>query len=606
LVPAVKRVWNLYGPTETTIWSTEFKVTDGRQPILIGRPIANTQCYILDAHREPVAVGVTGELYIGGDGLAVGYLNRPELTAEKFVDDPFREGKTKMYRTGDLARYRADGNIECLGRVDHQVKIRGYRIELGEIEAVLEVLPEIKQAVVIVREDTPGDKRLVAYYTASQTDGVTTGAEQFRAHLSASLPEYMIPVAYVRMETMPLTPNGKLDRKALPAPETDSFSTRVYEAPMGEVETKLAHVWAEVLKLERVGRNDNFFDLGGHSLLAVQLMLKLQEIISGEPLPLRAVLEAPTVERFAAWLVNRGEDRAQILVRMRPGSSGRLPFFCVHGAGGNVLSLRALCMALPADLPVYVLQAKGLDGSKPFETVEETARCYVDEIRKAQPHGPYQLAGMSYGGLVAFEMARVFDEIGEPVSSVFLIDCMNPAFAKYIPKMQLASRFLTFSLKRTTVHLRRMLALKPAEWLDYIRGPFKVLSKYVKSFVMGEANLENKGLRADLDWEKVQSAAGTRLGEILERVGRASRVAGANFVPKHYRGSAVVVRSSEQWPTPYQDDFLGWKPIVHGAIENFEVAGDHQSIFEEPDVRELAASINARLRKASAKTEEAA
>ena len=606
LAPAVKRLWNLYGPTETTIWSTEFIVSDGRQPILIGRPIANTQCYILDAQLEPVPVGVTGELYIGGDGLAVGYLHRPELTSEKFVDDPFREGNTKMYRTGDLARYKADGNIECLGRVDHQVKIRGYRIELGEIEAVLKGLPEIKQAVVIVREDTPGDKRLVAYYTAESAEGASIGAEQFRANLSSSLPEYMIPVAYVRMEVMPLTPNGKMDRKALPAPETDAFSTRAYEPPLGEVETKLAGVWAEVLKLDRVGRNDNFFDLGGHSLLAVQLMLKLQEIIPGEALPLRAVLEAPTVERFAAWLVHRGENTAQIVVRMRTGSSARLPFFCVHGAGGNVLSLRALCMALPADLPVYVLQAKGLDGSKPLESVEESARFYVDEIRKVQPHGPYQLAGMSYGSLVAFEMARVFEQAGEPVGSLFLIDCMNPGFAKYIPKMELAWRFVTFSFTRFGWHSRRMLSLKPGEWLDYVRGPFTALSKYLKSLAAGEANLENKGLRVDVDWEKIQSVKGTQLGEILERVGRASRLAGAKFVPGHYNGSAVVVRSSEQWPTPYHDDFLGWKPVVHGGIEQLEVSGDHESMFEDPDVKEVADCIDERLRKAAAKREEAA
>jgi amino acid adenylation domain-containing protein len=283
LVPVVKRVWNLYGPTETTIWSTGYLVTDAQKPILIGRPVANTQCYILDGQGQPVPIGVTGELYIGGDGLARGYLNRPELTAEKFVADPFRGGEARMYRTGDLARYRADGNIECLGRVDHQVKIRGYRIELGEIEAVLKGQPEIKQAVVIVREDTPGDKRLVAYYTASpigETEKGMIGAEQLRAHLSASLPEYMVPAAYVRLESLPLTPNGKLDRKALPAPEADSYSTRGYEPPQGEMEMELAAIWARVLKLDRVGRHDNFFDLGGHSLIAVQVVTRLRQVLS--------------------------------------------------------------------------------------------------------------------------------------------------------------------------------------------------------------------------------------------------------------------------------------------------------------------------------------
>ena len=306
LVPVVKRVWNLYGPTETTIWSTGYMVEDGQKPVLIGRPVANTQCYILDPKGQPLPIGVTGELFIGGDGLARGYLNRPELTAEKFVADPFRGGAARMYRTGDLARYRVDGNIECLGRVDHQVKIRGYRIELGEIEAILKAQPEIKQAVVIVREDTPGDKRLVAYYTASpigETEKGTIGAEQLRAHLSASLPEYMVPAAYVRLDDMPLTPNGKLDRKALPAPEADAYSTYNYEPPQGEMEMELAAIWTDVLKLERVGRHDNFFNLGGHSLAAVQVVTRLRQAL-GVELTIRDLFAQPVLHLFAEHIIN--------------------------------------------------------------------------------------------------------------------------------------------------------------------------------------------------------------------------------------------------------------------------------------------------------------
>ena len=301
LEPVVKRLWNLYGPTETTIWSTGYEVTDGQKPILIGRPVANTQCYILDRQRQPVPVGVTGELYIGGDGLARGYLNRPELTAEKFVADPFRGGKARMYRTGDLARYWADGNIECLGRIDHQVKIRGYRIELGEIEARLSEYPGVREAAVIAREDTPGDKRLVAYFTVSpvgETEEGTIGAEQLRSHLSASLPEYMVPAGYVRMESLPLTPNGKLDRKALPAPEADAYSTRGYEPPQGETEIKLAAIWAEVLKLDRVGRHDNFFSLGGHSLIAVTLIERMRR--NGFEVDARTFFLAPSLADLVA------------------------------------------------------------------------------------------------------------------------------------------------------------------------------------------------------------------------------------------------------------------------------------------------------------------
>ena len=257
---------NEYGPTETVVGCVVYDIPQKVNETLlvpIGRPISNTRIYILDVHGKPVPVGVTGELYIGGAGVARGYLNRPDLTAEKFVADPFAgEPGARMYRTGDLGRWLADGNIEYLGRNDFQVKIRGFRIELGEIEARLAEYPAVREAVVIAREDSPGDKRLVGLLPTVAADGESEqdaiSAEQLRSHLTALLPEYMVPAAYVCLESLPLTPNGKLDRKALPAPEVDAYSTRGYEPPQGEIETKLAEIWADVLKLERVGRHDNF------------------------------------------------------------------------------------------------------------------------------------------------------------------------------------------------------------------------------------------------------------------------------------------------------------------------------------------------------------
>jgi len=248
--------------------------------------------YILDERGEPVPVGVAGELYIGGAGVARGYLKRPELTAERFLPDPFtaRAG-ARMYKSGDLGRWLPDGNIEFLGRNDHQVKIRGYRIELGEIEARLLEHTGVRETVVLAREDTPGEKRLVAYYTASGE--VEVAAEVLRAHLSVTLPEHMVPAAYVRMERMPLTANGKLDRKALPTPGTDAFGVRGYEAPQGEIEEKLAAIWVEVLKVERVGRHDNFFELGGHSLVAVALIERMRQ--QGLRAEVRMLFDAPTL-----------------------------------------------------------------------------------------------------------------------------------------------------------------------------------------------------------------------------------------------------------------------------------------------------------------------
>jgi acyl-CoA synthetase (AMP-forming)/AMP-acid ligase II len=300
-------LWNVYGPTETTIWSTSEAVrgdsagTPGGQ-VAIGRPLANTRVYVLDAAGEPVPVGVAGELYIGGAGVVRGYLGRPEQTAERFVADPFGgEPGARMYRTGDLARWRPDGTMEFLGRTDFQVKVRGFRIELGEIEARLAEHAEVREAVVLAREDVPGDVRLVAYIVgaADAADGVgAVEAEALRAHLSERLPEYMVPAAYVRLETLPLTPNGKLDRRALPAPEGGAYASREYESPVGKVEVALAEIWAELLRVERVGRGDNFFELGGHSLLALQVVSRVRQEMDLE-LALAAVFEAPVLSALA-------------------------------------------------------------------------------------------------------------------------------------------------------------------------------------------------------------------------------------------------------------------------------------------------------------------
>ncbi len=294
-------VWNMYGPTETTVWSTLEKVEPG-EPIRIGKPIANTQVYVLDRNRRLVPIGVPGELYIGGDGVARGYLNRPELTAEKFVDDIFRLGSgARIYRTGDLARWRADGRLECLGRIDHQVKIRGFRIELGEIESVLLAQPGVRQAVVVAREDSPGDKRLVAYVVS--TEGATLSTPELRAGLAAQLPDYMVPSAFVTLKVLPLTPNGKVDRLALPAPGADGASeSRPYTPPSTPVEEMLCEIWCEILNVERIGIDDNFFQMGGHSLLATRVISRIRGTFDVD-VPLRTLFQSPTVAEFSLALL---------------------------------------------------------------------------------------------------------------------------------------------------------------------------------------------------------------------------------------------------------------------------------------------------------------
>nr|UXE44293.1 linear gramicidin synthase subunit D [uncultured bacterium] len=295
-----RRFFNLYGPTETTIWASSSECRVGGGKPLIGRPIANTQLYLLDRNYEPVPVGVVGELYIGGVGVARGYLKQPALTAEKFVPDPFGEEEGgRLYRSGDLARYQADGQIEFLGRVDQQVKVRGFRIELGEVESALRELAGVQEAVVVAREEPLGEKRLVAYLVPS--NGAMNTSE-LRAHLKETLPEYMVPSAFVMLQALPLSPNGKVDRKALPAPEGMRAELgSVYEAPRNETEEALAAIWSQLLRIERVGIHDNFFDLGGHSLLVTQLISRVRDRF-GVEIPVHGVFDARTLESMAAYL----------------------------------------------------------------------------------------------------------------------------------------------------------------------------------------------------------------------------------------------------------------------------------------------------------------
>jgi acyl-CoA synthetase (AMP-forming)/AMP-acid ligase II/acyl carrier protein len=308
-----RRLLHVYGPTETTtfaLWYRVEAVAADATTVPIGRAIGNTQVYILDAHLNPVPIGGVGEIHIGGDGLARGYLNRPELTAEKFIANFFsHEPGARLYKTGDLSRYLPDGNIEFLGRIDNQVKLRGYRIELGEIEAVLGQHPMVQSSVVVVREDTPGDKRLVGYVVARSDESFDI--QEVRKYLKQKLPEYMIPSQFVLLDALPLTPNGKVGRKALPAPDQDRPELgNVYQAPRTPMEETLATIWSGLLKVEKVGIRDNFFDLGGHSLLATQIVSRIRSTLSLE-VPLRCLFESPTIEQMAAAITEQGETQSR-------------------------------------------------------------------------------------------------------------------------------------------------------------------------------------------------------------------------------------------------------------------------------------------------------
>jgi len=306
LLPRCAELWNMYGPTETTIWSTIHHVTSVDGPIPIGRPIANTQVFILDGHRQLVPTGIVGELYIGGAGLARGYLARPELTAERFVESPF-EPNARLYRTGDRARWLADGTLECLGRVDNQVKIRGFRIEPGEVESALARHPAVGQCVVVAREDSHGDKILAAYLEP-QPGQPAPQISDLRQHLASDLPAYMVPSAFVVLDQLPLTPNGKIDRNALPAPTFDYVRTAQESlAPRTETEQALATIWSEVLKVGSIGIHDNFFDLGGHSLLVIRAVSRIRDVFEVDLLP-SSFFAHPTVAGLARVLA---EDKGK-------------------------------------------------------------------------------------------------------------------------------------------------------------------------------------------------------------------------------------------------------------------------------------------------------
>lgn len=413
-----KRLLNVYGPTETTTFATWFRITElapDASLIPIGRPISNTWCYVLDAHDNPSPIGVAGELCIGGAGLARGYLRRPELTAERFIASPFQTGD-RLYRTGDRVRWRENGVIEFLGRIDHQMKLRGYRIEPGEIEAVLQADPAIRQSLVVVREDRPGDRRLVAYLVGQGIDLDAT-----RACLKARLPDYMIPGALVVLDSLPLTANGKVDRQALPVPGQAAGGPD-YQAPRSPIETTLADIWADTLKLPRVGIHDNFFDLGGHSLLAVQLIERIQQALGSKPHLNTLWYGAGSIAQQARLLTGASPDRTGPVLVMRPGGDAPA-LFCLHTiGGGNLFHYEPMVSHLGADRPVYGLQARGIDGKcAPDTSVEAMARYCIDSMRRIQPDGPYLLCGFSSGGLVAYEMACCLAEEGVE-ARLFLVD----------------------------------------------------------------------------------------------------------------------------------------------------------------------------------------
>ena len=572
-------LWHLYGPTETTIWSTTYHIESEESLICIGRPIANTQVYILDRYLQPVPIGVPGELHIGGAGLARGYLNRLELTAEKFIPNPFSDQPgTRLYKTGDLAHYLPNGNIQLLGRIDNQVKIRGFRIELGEIEANLSQHPDVRQTVVIAREDVPGDQRLVAYIVPHQESAPTIS--DLRSFLRDKLPEYMIPSAIVMLDSLPLTPNGKLDREALPAPERVAAEQQdAFVAPRDILELQLAQIWEKVLNTKPVGVKDNFFDLGGHSLLAVRLIAEIQKQC-GQSLPLTTLFQAATIEELTSVL------RQQIsfpvwfpLVEIQPRGSQR-PLFCVHPGGGNVFHYYHLAQSLGSDQPFYGFQALGLDGQQePHTTVEDTAACYIEAMRAVQPEGPYLLAGWSYGGLVAYEIALQLLARGQRVAFLGLLD------THVTPELDKKGSFEDYYKDDATIlveifqdvcpfSLEHIQKLAPSEQLLYIAEHLRQANLFGSDFGLTQVRFFIKVLRSQF-------------------------LAVQRYVPKPYTGGVTLLRVAPEHSIVSLGPTNGWDALAAG-VDVHIVPGTHVSMMFKPNVQVLAEKLKRCLEQAQA------
>jgi amino acid adenylation domain-containing protein len=582
-------LWNLYGPTETTVYSTLARIERGSGPVPIGRPLANTQIYVLDAERQPVPIGVPGEIWIAGAGLALGYHGCPELTNERFVRDDFSDRPdARMYRTGDVGRWAADGQLHHLGRLDHQVKIRGFRIELGEVESVLCQHPEVREAIVVVRTTNPDDPRLVAHMVPS---AVAPAAADLREHLRKQLPEYMVPGEFAFIDKLPLTANGKVDRKALAAASAREPSTELSVAPVTETEKEVARLFAEVLNVPTVDANRSFFELGGHSLLAAQALARLRDRFDIE-IPLIALFQAPTVQGFSRWL-DLAREESGSSAELTSARTGQLPawkclvpaqsngtnppLFLVTGYMDADDTLRILSNLIPhlgPDQPLCGLRPRWLDGHSPqYSSVAEMTAEYVTELRSFQPRGPYYLLGDCVGGVVAIEMAQKLIEEGDEVALLVLLDTERPR---------------SFSLIADE-------AVRLWDWRKRVREVFREF--------LHPSGGTRRQLLADLVRRKLRRARlsnqpPTTIDYIL-----AQRKAYRRLLKRHrlrrYPGRIKLILSEDLYRVVR---LLGWDGFADGGVEVFRTPGDHPT-FRAQYSRELGQQVRLCIDQARSKNQ---
>ncbi|MCW8101039.1 amino acid adenylation domain-containing protein [Streptomyces tauricus] len=549
------RLHNHYGPSEThAATGTTLPADPADWPLTapIGTAIDNTGLFVLDDRLRPVAPGVTGELYVSGAGLARGYLGRPGLTAERFVACPFEPGE-RMYRSGDLVRARADGQLEFLGRADHQIKLRGFRIEPGEVEAALVAHPGVAQAAVVLREDRPGDRRLVAYAVPA---GELPDTAELRGHLGERLPDYMVPAVFVAVGELPLTPNGKLDRRALPVPD---YAARSGRGPNGPREEVLCTLFAEVLRLPEVGVDDDFFALGGHSLLVARLLGRIRAVL-GDDLSIRSLFEAPTVARLAEEL-DRGTHHdpfAELLPLRERGTEA--PLFCVHPAAGLGWCYAGLLAHLDPQTPVYALQARGIrdgDGRLPADVPEMAAR-YAELIRSVRPEGPYRVLGWSFGGPVAQAVATRLQALGEEVELLCLVD----AYPSNRRGQEVAER------SEAEIVANSLRAIGFDFEMGELTGDGFPVERY-REFL----RRENRAL-AELSTDEVVAVKDVYVNNV-------------RMMPRHepevFRGDVLFFTATQvSEETRNRRDVTAWNPYTEGRLENYDVDAEHEELLTEP------------------------
>jgi amino acid adenylation domain-containing protein len=585
---------NAYGTTEATITATIYEPESGEVPacVPIGRPMRHTRIYILDPYRQPAPIGVPGEIYIGGEEVARGYLNRPEATGTNFVADIFsRRPGARLNRTGDFGRWRADGNIEFLGRRDSQVKIRGFRIELGEVEAALLEHAAVKEVVVLPRTDACGEKKLVAYFVARE-EQIVGKLQQF---LRQRLPAYMIPSAFVPLDELPRLSSGKLNLALLPAvaagrPDLEEN----FVAPSDSLEEKLANIWRQVLGLEKVGVNDNFFDLGGHSLLAIRLFAEIDKL-TGWNLPVLSVFQSPTIKGLADIIrrTQSTERRSSILTVQPHGT--KTPLFLVHGAGGGMLwGYANLAKHLGVDQPVYAFHSRGMDGLEEFATTEELAAHYVQELRAFQKQGPYYLGGYCFGGEVAFEMAQQLVAQGQRIGLLALLNAMPPNSS--FGKMSVSPLWVTRFIRNSWHWFQYFCRWTPQQKRSFVQRKLRLCQRRLQR-CLGR-NRPPRGL-AELTVDvSLYSEEQRRLWDVHLR-------ASDNYRPRPFPGSVAVFRSSFHPFFCSFDPTFGWEELADGGVAVNIVPGAHESILDEPYVQTTAAKLKECLDQAHASGEDA-